>query len=544
MKKSFILCIISIYTTIFCAPVLVAHTNMYTSPFVYDKCNDVEYYGLEIYEEEDDRFGTLYVLKPAPGVELKGEIKIPGRTRYPDETSTVHTAVKRNSFKECTEITSIVCEVQQKLERFQEIGGLYISNLRDSAFYAMPKLQKVQYRGTIWPHTFENCPELTTFTTPLTYWEDDERQFSGQTIIVCENAFANCPKLEVVDVSAIYAHDSAFYNCVSFKLDTVGILQAGCRAFYNCKSITKVFTPYICKYGWGDIIYDKYGCVIDAPEYMRVTDERAWTEGIGESAFEGCTSLTEIDLQVDGDEKIGKSAFEGCTSLTKINLESGYKIERNAFRNCENLETLTLYLKSSGYVGQGGAIIPFHTTSLGRGAFYGCVKLRNAVINNCNIIYNGAFYNCHALESISLPADLTSIGELAFAGCDNVKEVYVYASEPPATYDNFFSTYTATLYVPFGTSEAYRQAEGWRNFSNIVEKLENTSGITYAQNNSINIRTTATGISVTGNNGGEQVNVYDISGRQVYSGYDNNIALPQGLYIVKVGNKYTSKVLL
>jgi hypothetical protein len=45
---------------------------------------------------------------------------------------------------------------------------------------------------------------------------------------------------------------------------------------------------------------------------------------IGNSAFEGCTSLKRITLP-DTTEKIGNEAFKGCDSLTEISIPSSVK---------------------------------------------------------------------------------------------------------------------------------------------------------------------------------------------------------------------------
>jgi len=62
---------------------------------------------------------------------------------------------------------------------------------------------------------------------------------------------------------------------------------------------------------------------------------------IGESAFDGCTGLTEIDFP--NVETIGQSAFGGCTGLTEITLPSLLSITGNKlFDGCSNLEFIDL----------------------------------------------------------------------------------------------------------------------------------------------------------------------------------------------------------
>lgn len=65
-------------------------------------------------------------------------------------------------------------------------------------------------------------------------------------------------------------------------------------------------------------------------------------EVIGNSAFAGCTGLTNVALP-DSMTYILISAFEGCTNLTSINIPYGVTdIYGHAFKDCTNLESVTI----------------------------------------------------------------------------------------------------------------------------------------------------------------------------------------------------------
>lgn len=81
---------------------------------------------------------------------------------------------------------------------------------------------------------------------------------------------------------------------------------------------------------------------------------------IGESAFSGCSSLTEIMIP-DSVTSIKRFAFDGCRSLTKITLPDGVtSIGEQAFYKCSSLTEITL---------------PDSVTSIQRNAFLGCTGL-------------------------------------------------------------------------------------------------------------------------------------------------------------------------
>ena len=80
-----------------------------------------------------------------------------------------------------------------------------------------------------------------------------------------------------------------------------------------------------------------------------------------------------------------------------------------------------------------------------------------------------AFKNCTGLATITMGSHVTEIGDRTFSGCDKLDIVYVKAKVPPIIYDNTFDFITchATLYVPQGCEETYRNAEHWNKFSEI-----------------------------------------------------------------------------
>ena len=91
-------------------------------------------------------------------------------------------------------------------------------------------------------------------------------------------------------------------------------------------------------------------------------------------------------------------------------------------------------------------------------------------------IAEGAFKDNTDLKELSIPESIVSIGDDALAGCTNLEKINLYSDEPisidQADASSVFSgvdTENCILYVPAGTADAYRQAEGWKVFKNIVE---------------------------------------------------------------------------
>ena len=106
--------------------------------------------------------------------------------------------------------------------------------------------------------------------------------------------------------------------------------------------------------------------------------------------------------------------------------------------------------------------------------FSGCISLTSVEIpDGVTSIGYGAFSRCTNLTSVSIPKTLTSIGYGAFDGCTNVTSFISYVEKPSDIQDLFcdFGEFcaNATLYVPKGSKAAYKAADGWRDFKEIVE---------------------------------------------------------------------------
>jgi hypothetical protein len=132
---------------------------------------------------------------------------------------------------------------------------------------------------------------------------------------------------------------------------------------------------------------------------------------IGDSAFNGCTSLTDVVIP-ESVTSIGNYAFNNCTSLTNVTIPEGITtINNGVFTYCAALSSITL---------------PNSLTSIGDYAFNGCTSLTNVVIpEGVTTISNGAFSSCSALPSVTLPNSLTSIGDSVFNSCTSLTNMVI-----------------------------------------------------------------------------------------------------------------------
>ena len=182
-------------------------------------------------------------------------------------------------------------------------------------------------------------------------------------------------------------------------------------------------------------------------------------------------------------------------------------------------------------------------TIIGDYAFGGCRGLTSVTIpNRLKSIGVGVFYSCTGLTSVTIPGSVTKINKEAFGRCTLINQIHCEGTTPPDIYfDTFSDIYnTCKLYIPIGSSTAYRAAPYWSKFSDITEYV--TTSISNIEPINANVYTENGSIIVKGGKLGDTVDIYSVSGSLLHKIKITddivriNVA-PQSLYIVKTGDK-------
>ncbi len=180
----------------------------------------------------------------------------------------------------------------------------------------------------------------------------------------------------------------------------------------------------------------------------------------------------------DGVSTINSYALSANISMRSITLSKDLAaIEMLTFSECEVLEEVKVAEGNTHFSSVDGVLL---TADGKRLMVYPLMRYAEEyeVPEGVTTIDAFAFFDVQLISWLKLPSTLTSIGELAFGAACGFRDITCMATVPPKwaistlipsanLFDNTIYT-QATLYVPDGSVEAYKKADGWKNFAQIV----------------------------------------------------------------------------
>ena len=281
-------------------------------------------------------------------------------------------------------------------------GTVYLADMAFSICYSLTtvKATKVRYIGK---EVFKWCNNLTT----LDFGE------STDGITVNDDAFTNCPAL--TEFNSLKRGMIVFYGS---PFGGTTQLQSAC---FSANSINKGVMN-----GLTSLRTVKFGKV-----YV-----------ISDSAFAGCTALSDLDLGNSNQTMtIYNNAFKNCTSLSKINTSnvSCTLIQKAAFDGCTGLHEITL-----GY-----------SPSILKKTFANLPKLAKVTLTQTYVIGDSAFANCPKLTTFDFGEDKKvqlKIGEMAFAGCSSLSAINITGYSNVSISATSFSKCTGLQNITLGYS--------------------------------------------------------------------------------------------
>lgn len=265
-------------------------------------------------------------------------------------------------------------------------------------------------------------------------------------------------KYEGVRVLGIYG--GAFYGNTEITEIIIPstVTNIDVTAFDECASLTAITvesgnSEFSSENG---ILYDKQKTVIH--KYPMGKEDAIYVapsslDVVNPYAFAYAIYLEKVYLPDDenleyGVGKICASAFEGCISLTSIEL--GYLpnyFEANCFKNCWSLESIEFKAETVWGIGKNAfescfllTDVIFSSTSvkeISNNVFMGCLSLESIELTNVEKLGTNVFENS-GLKEIYIPLSVTSVGSDLFVDCEELI-VYCEASSKPAAWDSSWS---------------------------------------------------------------------------------------------------------
>lgn len=278
-------------------------------------------------------------------------------------------------------------------------------------------------------------------------------------------AFQRCTLLTsmIIPNSVTSIGHSAFCACTSLKSITIpnSVTEIGDEAFCECRSLINITIPNsVTKIGDAaflccSLLQAFYGKFASADNRCLIVNG-----ALKSFAPAGLTQYT-IPNNVTN---IGNSAFNSCDMLKSVTIpDSVTSIGHRAFYYCLSLEAFYGKFASTDNLCLivNGALKSFAI---------GCGATEYVIPNYISCISDSAFSNCKTLKSITIPNCITSIEDGVFFGCDSLTNVYCKAITPPRG-GNYMFAYNATnrkIYVPHNSVEAYKVAEGWKDYADDI----------------------------------------------------------------------------
>lgn len=285
-----------------------------------------------------------------------------------------------------------------------------ITELPDRIFEGCTLLEKVKFPTVtaVGDSAFYECESLESIT------------FESGLLSIGNRAFEGCTSLASVTLpdTVTTLGDTCFYECAFDSINTAGVEHIGRSAFYKCANITGLNLPNVVSIGVYAFRYCNKLAELTIGDKLEEMPARPFIDTdalknvninspVPAEMFAWNEVVTEVTLG-EGVTSIGESAFAYSNKITSIILPATLtEICDKAFSQSELAGAVT---------------IPASVKTIGESAFYGTDIDALTITNGVETIGASAFERTK-ITSLSLPASVKTVGASAFRNCNQITEI-------------------------------------------------------------------------------------------------------------------------
>lgn len=489
------------------------------------------------------------------------------------------TVIGDNSFSGCSSLTSV------KMPAVRTIGERAFKRCRALTHVEIPFVQKIG------KDAFHECASLTHIDFPETLITIDMGAFAGCKALadltfpsslrtIAGGAFNDCESLQEIELPVSLQSIKWPFMRSGIRKATVHMRNFDVCTFTDCPNLTSLeLCEEVCSVdgcidnspnlksfvlthdikGWMQlsnvetlVIGDDVTELSERLFYGTPVKNITWGKNLSEISFQALqhaeidevilpASLTWIAYDGIGLEKTSRVVFtsQRCRGQIKSNNNGNITVEIP-----EHVKQFPwIYLPETN-----NATLIMEATELDindnpSGMNFADIKIGDRVTH---IPINFMRGNTN-LRNITLPPSVKTVGAGIFQDCTNLEEIECQTPTPPVLLDAAMFDYIADsetyaraiLYVPAGSGEAYRNADGWKKFQNIVEK-EIYQGVEDVAAQAQTPFTVMDNMLVISNT---DVKVFTLDGRAAVTAPGRHM-LNQGVYIVTCPDQPSQKVII